>query len=217
MTFDSYARQVRYWYDADYNDPMSELLELGPYEYTGTLHAEHMTGLSFFAHWDGHASGLLDNWVLQPSNSAVGDFDFDGTLGLGDVDLLQRHIRNGTFDALIDIVQDGALDQEDVAFWVHDIKGSFFGDVDLDGEFSSADLINVFQAGEYEDDVVGNSTWSTGDWNTDGEFSTSDLVVAFQDGGYERGPRQAVASVPESSGLLSLILGTASLFSWSRR
>ncbi|MCA9148697.1 MAG: PEP-CTERM sorting domain-containing protein [Planctomycetales bacterium] len=63
-----------------------------------------------------------------------------------------------------------------------------------------------------------NSTWSTGDWNGDGEFTTSDLVVAFQDGGYEQGPRSAVSSVPESSGMLSLLIGgMLSLFARSRR
>jgi len=35
---------------------------------------------------------------------------------------------------------------------------------------------------EYEDDLVGNSTWEEGDWNADGEFDTSDLVLAFQSG-----------------------------------
>ncbi|MCA9168637.1 MAG: hypothetical protein KDB23_13270, partial [Planctomycetales bacterium] len=88
---------------------------------------------------------------------------------------------------------------------------------DLDGEFSSSDLINVFQAGEYEDDNIGNSFWSTGDWNGDGEFTTGDLVLAFQDGGYERGPRAAVISVPEPSGMLPLLASLLSLFARSRR
>jgi hypothetical protein len=57
----------------------------------------------------------------------------------------------------------------------------------------------VFGAGEYEDDIPGNSTWPTGDWNADGDFTSSDLVFAFQDGGYEQGPRAAV--VPEFGGL----------------
>jgi hypothetical protein len=34
----------------------------------------------------------------------------------------------------------------------------------------------------------------------DGDFKTNDLVSAFQDGGYEKGPRPAVAVVPEPSG-----------------
>ncbi|MCA9172596.1 MAG: hypothetical protein KDB23_33255, partial [Planctomycetales bacterium] len=85
---------------------------------------------------------------------------------------------------------------------------TYFGDANLDGEFNSADLINVFQAGQYEDAFSANSTWSTGDWNGDGEFTTSDFVVAFQDGGYEKGPRHAVSAVPEPSGLMTLLIGT---------
>jgi hypothetical protein len=65
------------------------------------------------------------------------------------------------------------------------------GDATLDGLFSSADLVLVFQAGEYEDDISQNSDWGDGDWNGDGEFSTADLVAAFQDGSYEAGSRPA--------------------------
>lgn len=54
------------------------------------------------------------------------------------------------------------------------------GDVNADGRFDSADLIQVFLAGEYEDDVTGNSTFEDGDWNGDGEFDSADLVFAFR-------------------------------------
>ena len=67
--------------------------------------------------------------------------------------------------------------------------------------------VQVFQAGEYEDDLPLNSAWSTGDWNADGEFGSGDLVKAFQDGGYEIDATPAIASVPEASGLALLILG----------
>jgi hypothetical protein len=80
---------------------------------------------------------------------------------------------------------------------VHDLKKTFFGDADLDGEFTSRDLVNLFQAGTYEDGLPGNSTWETGDWNGDRNFTSSDLVLAFQDGGYEQGPRASDHAVPE--------------------
>ena len=35
---------------------------------------------------------------------------------------------------------------------------TWFGDVNLDGEFSSTDLVQVFQTGEYEDGIAGSST-----------------------------------------------------------
>jgi hypothetical protein len=58
------------------------------------------------------------------------------------------------------------------------------GDSNGDGRFDSSDLILAFQAGEYEDGIVGNSTYAEGDWDGDGEFGTADLVLAFQTGGY---------------------------------
>ena len=54
------------------------------------------------------------------------------------------------------------------------------GDANLDGVFNSRDLVLVFQANEYEDDVDGNSSWSEGDWNGDGDFTSADLVEAFR-------------------------------------
>jgi hypothetical protein len=60
------------------------------------------------------------------------------------------------------------------------------GDANQDEVFDSADLVQVFQAGEHEDGKVGNSTWGTGDWNGDREFGSADLVVAFQSAAYGR-------------------------------
>ena len=59
------------------------------------------------------------------------------------------------------------------------------GDANRDGIFNSADLVQVFQRGEYEDQIAGNSSWEDGDWNGDGDFTTSDLVLAFQSGRYQ--------------------------------
>jgi hypothetical protein len=58
------------------------------------------------------------------------------------------------------------------------------GDSNRDGRFNSADLVAVFAAGQYEDDLPGNSTWLEGDWNADGDFTSQDLVLAFQLGTY---------------------------------
>jgi hypothetical protein len=66
------------------------------------------------------------------------------------------------------------------------------GDANRDGTFNSSDLVQVFQAGEYEDGTIGNSTWEEGDWNGDGDFDTGDLVLAFQTGRYSADARAAV-------------------------
>jgi hypothetical protein len=59
------------------------------------------------------------------------------------------------------------------------------GDVNGDSVVNSSDLVQLFQLGEYEDDLVDNSNWNTGDWNGDGEFSSADLVLLFQLGIYQ--------------------------------
>ena len=70
------------------------------------------------------------------------------------------------------------------------------GDANLDGRFDSLDFVQAFQQGQYEDDVVGNSTWTAGDWNQDGEFDSHDFVFAFQQGTYETAaPLESVAGV----------------------
>ena len=66
------------------------------------------------------------------------------------------------------------------------------GDANGDGLFNSSDMVAVFQAGEYEDDVANNSTYEEGDWNGDGEFDSQDMVLAFQAGYYELDAPNAV-------------------------
>ncbi len=90
----------------------------------------------------------------------------------------------------MDLNRDQAVDLADHRYLIESILGTSFGDANLDGLFNSSDLVVIFQAGQYEDAVRGNSTWSTGDWNCDGEFDTQDLVLAFQGGQY------SAASIP---------------------
>ena len=93
-----------------------------------------------------------------------------------------------------------------VITWVEDLRRSWIGDSDLNGEFNSADLVAIFQVGEYEDAIANNSTWSEGDWNGDGDFDSSDLVLAFATGGFEQGPRPPLSTPGDfdNNGLLDL-------------
>ena len=106
------------------------------------------------------------------------------------------------------MANDGQLDLADRQYWIFQIANSTYGDSNLDGTFNSQDLVITFQAGEYEDSLVGNSNWSDGDWNGDGEFTSSDLVLAFAAGGYEASATPSVTFVPEpnSYGILLLIM-----------
>jgi hypothetical protein len=138
-----------------------------------------------------------------------GDFDGNGILDAADIDALTAEVKAGTNNASFDLNKDGSVNQEDRRVWVEDIRNTYFGDSNLDGEFSSSDFVTVFVPGEYEDGVEGNSTWASGDWNGDCEFSSSDFVAAFQGQGYEQGPRQGAAAqaVPEpATGILAVVV-----------
>jgi hypothetical protein len=86
------------------------------------------------------------------------------------------------------------------------------GDANIDGVFNSGDLVHVFQVGEYEDALAGNSTWSDGDWTNDNEFDSSDLVAAFQDGQYVEAASPHAAGVPEPVSGMSLVIGCLAIF-----
>lgn len=111
-----------------------------------------------------------------------GDFNQDQATDLLDLNLLCQAIRLSAFDELLDIRRDGLLNLEDRDVWLRDVARSSVGDANLDGLFNSTDLIQIFQAGLYEDGLPFNAQWESGDWTCDGEFDTSDLVAAFQSG-----------------------------------
>ena len=138
-----------------------------------------------------------------------GDFNEDKQLGVDDVDALAAVLRNPTADTFFDVNADMQVDRTDLDIWVHDLRQTYFGDANLDGQFDSDDLVSVLASGEYEDDDVGNSGWADGDWDADAEFTSADLIIALADGGYETGPRPA--AVPEPSAFLVLALGLGSL------
>jgi hypothetical protein len=123
-----------------------------------------------------------DSIVVSRRGGVTGDFDGDGRVSADDVDLLCAAIAHQ--DLKFDLNRDSVVDREDQDFLLEQILGTTRGDVDLNGRFDSSDLVSVFQSGQYEDSVAGNSGWREGDWNCDGEFTSSDLVAAFADGGY---------------------------------
>ena len=146
--------------------------------------------------------------LLEGGGGGVeGDFDGNQTLDAADIDLLSAEVRAATNDQAFDLTGDQMVNDADRLAWIKDLKNTYVGDSNFDGEFNSTDFVAVFTAGEYEDGIAENSSWATGDWNGDHEFDSSDFVSAFTDGGYELGPRAATQAVPEPSTCLSLIVG----------
>jgi polyhydroxybutyrate depolymerase len=142
---------------------------------------------------------------------APGDFNGDGQLDVADIDALTVAVRGGSHPAEYDLNRDMRVDQDDRVAWVNEIRRTYFGDANLDGQFNSTDLIDVFGAGQYEDGVPDNSAWTTGDWDGTGDFDSADFVTAFQSAGYEVGPRGARAAVPEPEGVLLPLCAIAAI------
>lgn len=136
-----------------------------------------------------------------------GDFDGDGLLTAVDIDLLSAAVRDASGDLSFDLDGSGSVDAADRNVWVVDLKGTWFGDANLDGEFNTSDLVSVFQQGFFEQPV--DAGWGAGDWNGDNRFGSGDFVAAFTGGGFEQGPRSAVMAVPEPASILLFMLGCA--------
>ncbi len=118
---------------------------------------------------------------------AAADVNGDGRVDVGDIDTLCLAVR--TADVALDLTGDGVVDRDDLLMLVEELMGSQIGDVNLDGAFTSKDIVRAFQRGEYQDAIADGSSWVSGDWNCDGDFDESDLLFAFQRGQYEKDPR----------------------------
>ncbi len=118
-----------------------------------------------------------------------GDFDHNDTLDAADLDLLSERVRQGAYEEAFDTNRDAVLNDMDRVYWVESIHRTYVGDSNLDGAFSTSDLVLVFQQGLYEDGVPQNAAWTSGDWNGDTECDSTDLVYSFQSGGFEVGTR----------------------------
>ena len=162
--------------------------------------------------FDPQAAGL--RLVVSPD----GDFNSNGILDAGDIDLLSSKdlldhnpsvATNRPRTPTLDLNGDSREDDFDRKFWVHSLAETHFGDANLDGEFNSHDLLRVLQAGKFELGL--RAGWAEGDWNGDGQFNSFDVVAALGDGGYQHSSFVAVGTVPEPTSLAILLLGLVAL------
>ncbi len=133
--------------------------------------------------------------------SLTGDFNNNGQLDAGDLDLLAD--AQLADDLAFDLNSDGATDMADRVYWLHELKKTWVGDANLDGEFNSSDLVEVLSAGTYEVDA--ESGWASGDFDGNRRTNSGDLVAALSDGGYEQGPVEAVRAVPEPAAITMFV------------
>ena len=165
--------------------------------------------------WDGThpttaAHRLIANLAIEAAMTIAGpplrgDLNDDWEIDVSDVNILMAGIHSGVFGSTLDFTSDNHLDLADLATWVHDIKGTYYGDANLDGQFNRDDLVSVLQGGKY--DLDAEARWAEGDWTGDRRFDRSDIVLALQDGGYEQEGFAAINAVPEPSCAVLLVLG----------
>ena len=154
--------------------------------------------------------------LVESVPPADGDYNGNGELDAGDLDLQAVEIAGGQDPPEFDLTGDGLVNEDDRIFWLHDLKSTWVGDADLDGLFDSADFVAVFVEGLYETGEAAG--WAQGDWNADLVFDSGDFVAAFVDGGYEIGAFPgAVQAVPEPSSLVLALLSLVGLVGLARR
>ena len=141
---------------------------------------------------------------------ALGEFNGDDVLDVADIDELVAEIAAGTNGFLFDLNIDDVVNGEDRRIWVEELKNTFFGDTNLDGQVDAVDLNAL--ALNWQSTTA--ESWSQGDFNGDRVVNATDLnTVALN---WNRGAA-ANAAVPEPSGLVMFGLGVLGLVSRLRR
>jgi hypothetical protein len=200
---------LKYWRDGDQVPSTPQLVFLDPEPLLSASTSEvfvggfvdnnHPTPARLDMSFDDTYFHFIDGWT-------EGDFSVNEQLDVTDIDRLNAEIQLGANDHFFDLTQDGLVNDTDRTFWIKQLKRTYLGDANLDGEFDSADLVDIFKAGQYEDGIMDNSSWATGDWNGDGDFDSGDLTLAFQDGGYEKGTLATTQLVPEPTSMAIALL-----------
>lgn len=128
----------------------------------------------------------------------VGDFNFNGELDAGDIDLLSVEAKEESPSPAFNIAGDAEVDASDRIFWVENLKGTFLGDANLDGKvdfFDFIDLANGFNK---------PGGWANGDFNGNQMVDFLDFIDQASNFGQPK--EEAAFAVPEPS--------SASLFLW---
>ncbi len=136
--------------------------------------------------------------TFDPLSVSPGDFDANGRLDCGDIDLLVTAIAGASSDNRFDLDGNGSVGLEDRDTWLSlagaqnlDSASSFLlGDADLNGAVDTSDF-NIWNQAKF----TSVAHWCDGDFNADGVVDASDFNIwninKFQSSG---------ALVPEPSG-----------------
>ena len=147
-------------------------------------------------------------WRAMPTTPLPGDFDLNGAVDVLDIDILREAIGHNRNIVGSDLNKDGLFDSEDVRVWVEDVKQTFFGDADLDGEVSFADFLTL--SGNFDE----SGGWGDGDFDGDGKVAFADFLMLSQNFGNKP---SAISATPEPTSALSATIGVACILRLCRR
>ena len=164
--------------------------------------------------WKANTSAESTGWIYGLDNVSLslfrtgtfksGDFDKSGLLDVADMDALTAEVVLGRQLPEFDLNNDGKVDESDRRIWITEIKNTYFGDTNLDGEVNAADL-NVV-ALNWRSEMA--TSWSQGDFNGDGKVDALDLnslALNWRSGTFAASSAQ---SIPEPSSAALLLLAS---------
>lgn len=150
---------------------------------------------------------FLDVLATDRHDLIDGDFDDDGTLGATDLDLLSAAVGSG--DRTFDLTFDGVVDSADREMWVEGLKGSFFGDADLNQAVEFGDFLQLSSA------FGRQGGWADGDFDGNGVVAFADFLMLSSNFGQKSAA--SVASVPEPTISMLALFGLIGLVGAGRR
>lgn len=118
------------------------------------------------------AAGDLGTFLVDIAGTQPGDFDANGALDCADANALTQAIAAGANDPLYDVTGDTLVNSADLNEWVLNLKGTLFGDANLDFNVDGSDF-NIWNANKF----LSNTGWCTGDFNADAATDGSDFNV----------------------------------------
>ncbi len=124
---------------------------------------------------------------LRVNGPAVDIGAYEYHTGATEIDSFNAAIAAGAYFTSMDLNSSGSLDQADVDYLVRFNLGSEYGDANLDGKVTLADLTII--STNYG--MSSGATWSQGDFNGDGAVSLADMTIIATNFGFPWTPGDA--------------------------
>jgi len=160
------------------------------------------------APFDGENSAPLGTFTLNLT-SLPGDFDGSGAVDAGDISVLCFRLEQS--HPAFELTGDDQIGMDDVQQLVERVMGTRTGDANLDGDVDFDDFLTV--SGNFGE--IAN--WTGGDFDCNREVDFNDFLILSESFGFQSGGDELVESVPEPTGVASLLVVTALIALRGRR